>query len=359
MKNPFSAPGETLVTTGAGPGGWAGLSNTYKLAIAGGVVATAVGVVMWPALSGSTPSKDTGPAEQHQPSTINEYQAPPPAQDVISRATGEPAAMDTPATTVVYRPVPTEMSLYTGPVHVASVAAPGAAGGEAGAAAANAVWGPNAAVPTNHATIVQHPDYVIRPGAVIPCLPVDAQNSSRPSFTTCRVPDGFRSTNLHRRLLPPGTLFFGQIREGISAGHERLGINYTLIETPWFNMPIASPAGDALGRGGVDGDVQTFFWETAGAVALYAGIDALSGVGQNVGTSLLNKSLGSNGGTTLDINTSSQSLASKELDAKINRPPVMTRDQAMPVTVTVGQELDFYEGCKIAMRIDPNACPLQ
>ena len=152
---------------------------------------------------------------------------------------------------------------------------------------------------------------------------------------------------------------FGQIRSGLQAGEERLGILYTLIQTPRFNMPIAAPAGDAMGRGGVDGDVHTFFWDRAGAVALYALFDMATGVGQNLATQSLSQSLGGNNGTNLNITGQSQTLASKEFDATINKPPVLTRDQALPVTVTVGQDLDFYAACMKAMRVDPMACPLQ
>jgi len=212
--------------------------------------------------------------------------------------------------------------------------------------------------PTNRATLVRNPDFLIRAGDVIPCLPIDAQNSSRPSFSTCSVPTWFRSSNQRRGLLPPHTRLFGQIREGLQAGQERLGIVYSLIQTPNFNMPIAAPAGDAMGRGGVDGDIQTFFWDRAGAVALYALMDVGIGTGQNLASSAMSKAF-SNGGTSLNFSSQSQSLAGREFDATINKPAVMTRDQALPVTVTVGQDLDFYDACMQAMRVDPMACPRQ
>jgi type IV secretion system protein VirB10 len=234
------------------------------------------------------------------------------------------------------------MSLYTAPIPVptrVAAAVPGSVGYDPGAANQTGTGiNPNdklgaslanaTVLPTSYATIVEHPDFVIRAGDVIPCLPVDAQNSSRPSFTTCRIPTWFRSSNQRRGLLPPSSRMFGQIRSGLQAGEERLGILYTLIQTPRFNMPIAAPAGDAMGRGGVDGDVHTFFWDRAGAVALYALFDMATGVGQNLATQSLSQSLGGNNGTNLNITGQSQTLASKEFDATINKPPVLTRDQA-------------------------------
>jgi type IV secretion system protein VirB10 len=354
VRNFFSPPDDPVVSTAGGGalGGWAGLSGAKKLAIVAAVAAAGLGVVMWPTLSPSGAPVKPVLADQHQAAPISDFQAaPPPAvQNVVARVMNDPPPPGaTPA-----RPVPTEMALYVGkaPAPVATHVA------ASGGATASDPLGVNAVVPTNHATIVIHPDFVIRAGEVIPCLPVDAQNSSRPSFSTCRVPSWFRGSNQRRGLMPPGTRLFGAIKTGLSAGQERLGITYSLIQTPWFNMPVASPAGDALGRGGVDGDVNTFFWDRAGAVALYALMDTTIGIGQNVASNAMSRSL-ANGGTTLNLQSQSQSLAGREFDATINKPPVLTRDQALPVTVTVGQDLDFYDACALALRVNSMACPVQ
>lgn len=353
MRSIFGNSPDDPVAAPSAPGGWAGLSGWKKLAIVSGVAAVGLGVVMFPGFgTNSAPVKPVAP-EQHPPAPISDFHpaSPPPVQDVAARIVGGgPVAPQAGPP----RPVPTEMSLYVGKVVLpAAPATPGAPAEDRSA------LGPNAAVTTNHATIVTHPDYIIRAGDVIPCLPIDAQNSSRPAFTACRVPVWFRSSDQRRGLMPPGSRMFGQIRNGLSAGQERLGIMFTLIQTPWFNMPLSSPAGDAMGRGGVDGDVNTFFWDRLGAVALYALIDTTVGIGQQAGTNALNKSLGAENSTNLNFSGASQSLAGREFDSTINRPPVLTRDQALPVTITVGQDLDFYEACKLALRIDPMACPLQ
>ena len=336
-----------------GAGGWAGLSGAKKLAIVGGVAAAGLGVIMWPNISFGPPPAKPVTGDQHQPAPISDFQNAPPVQDVVARVMGGGATPATPGTPA--RPVPTEMALYVGKYPPVTS---GAAGSAPVAAASSDPLAPNTVVPTNHATVVMHPDYVIRAGEVIPCLPVDAQNSSKPNFSTCRVPVWFRGSNQRRGLLSPGSRLFGSIRTGLQAGQERLGIAYNLIQTPWFNMPVSSPAGDAMGRGGIDGDVHTFFWDRAGAVALYALMDTAVGVGQNAASNAMSRTF-SNGGTSLNLQSNSESLAGKEFDATINKPPVFTRDQALPITVTVGQDLDFYDACKVAMQVDPMACPVQ
>jgi type IV secretory pathway VirB10-like protein len=332
-------------------GGWAGLSGRAKLGIMAGVAAAAIVAMMWPNLTSKPSQQPSGLPNQHAPAPISDYQAPPPVEEVAARVTG-----NTPPRTVTRtRPMPTEMALYTvkaPPPQVTAAAAPAAPGTAAPGT------GMDGLPATNHAVMVRHPDFLIRAGDAIPCLPVEAQRSDKPNFSTCEVPTWFRSSNQRRGLLPPHTRLFGQIRDGLQAGEERLGIVFSLIQTKWFDMPIASPASDVMGRGGVDADVQTFFWDRAGAVALYALMDAAVGTGQNLATSALSNTT-RYGGTSLNFTGPGEQLASREFDHRINKPPLGTRDQALPLTVIVGQNLDFYDACQQAMRVDPMACPLQ
>ena len=140
------------------------------------------------------------------------------------------------------------MALYTvkaPPSQVTAAAAPAASG------AAAPGTGTDGLPATNHAVMVRHPDFLIRAGDAIPCLPVEAQRSDNPNFSTCEVPTWFRSSNQRRGLLPPHTRLFGQIRDGLQTGEERLGIVFSVIQTKWFDMPVASPASDVMGRGGL------------------------------------------------------------------------------------------------------------
>ena len=233
---------DPVVTAAPSAGGWNGLSGSAKMGIVGGVAVAAIAAIMWPSWNTAPPPPPPQTAVQHPAAPIREYEAAPAVQDVVDRV------MNTQQTPPVQaplraRPIPTEMALYTAPK---SAAIPAAA---PGSAAPPAATGTDSASAT-HGTLVKHPDFLIRAGDVIPCLPVGHQNSEKPGFETCQVPVWFRSTNLRRGLLPPHTRLFGQMRSGLQAGEERLGIVYNLIETPWFNMPISSPAGDPLGAAG-------------------------------------------------------------------------------------------------------------
>ena len=382
MRSLFARDAETVPATApaaeTAAGGWDGMRGGVKLLLGGAVVAGVVAAVVLPGMGQRQPQQLQG-QEPRPPARINDYEPPPSrdmVQDVANKLGLKPLTdLATGTGTPVRRRVPTEMALYAPATQPGTGASSSrAAGGEmlrgepgAGTYGADpddrlaAQLSGATALPTSRATLVRNRDFLIEAGEVIPCLPIDAQNSGRPGFTACRVPEWYRSSSQRRGLLPPGTRIFGQIRNGVAQGEVRLGVLYTQIQTPRFRMTLAAPGADALGRAGLDGDVQTFFWDRAGAVALYALIDTAIGAGQAAGTAALSRAVTGGNGSVLNfgsIGGQVQGLASQEMASRINRPPVVTRDQAMPMTVTVGQDLDFTDACKQAMRVDPMACPL-
>jgi len=357
-------------------GGWDGMRGTTKLVLGVAVVGGLIAAVVLPGL-GQRPVAQLQNQEAKPPSRISEYE-PPASRDFLQTAAnnlGVGALAGTPPP-ARRRPRPTEMALYATPVQsVAAKAGTHAISGEelSGEPGAAAGIGPGRAdpndrlatqltgatmLPGSKATLVRNASFTIRAGDTIPCLPNDAQDSSRPGFTSCRVPEWYRSSDQRRGLLPPGTRIFGQIRTGLARGEMRLGVLYTQIQTPRFQIQLAAPGADAMGRAGLDGDLHTFFWDRAGSVALFALMDAAIGTGQNLASSALSRSFSGSNGTTLNLGSQAQGLASQEQASALNRQPVLTRDQAMPITVTVGQDLDFTAVCKEAMQIDPMACPL-
>lgn len=356
--------------------GWDRLKGSSKVILCLGVIGGLGAALAFPGLgSHNQPVTQPMPASL-QPSLITEPEPPLPqsALTLVSNSTPNPFVRNT----TRHVPAPTEMALYTGPTQVTGAAPAAARATGALASGENGIVGSGAVDPddklgsaltasaelgTMHATLARNNEFTIRAGEVIPCLPIDAQNSSRPGFSSCRVPKWYRGSDQSRGLLPPGTKIFGQIKNGVAAGERRLGILYTRIETPWANIRLAAPGADAMGRSGLDGDTQTFFWDKVQAVALYSLLDAAIGTGQNLASSSLSQALNGGsrggGGSTLNFGGQAQGLASQEMASRTNKPPVLTRDQALPVTVTVGQDLDFTAACRLAMRVNPMACPLQ
>lgn len=367
MKSLFdrNAPQPVAPATPTTPKGWAGLSGGMKIGLLGlGALGIVVGVVL-PGFGKRQTAPVATAQDQHQQGRIVDYDAPPPVQDVVARVTTS-AGPVTPPAGKKRRPPPSEMALYA-PVIAPAAAQAATTAQHAAESTEDGLHDPddklgaslNGAthLATMHATLVRNADFLIRAGDVIPCLPIEALNSSRPGFTSCRVPEWYRGTNQRRGLIPPGTRIFGQIRSGLAQGEERLGVLYTQIQTPRFSMQLAAPGADSMGRAGLDGDVNTFFWQKAGAVALYALMDVAIGAGQNAASSALSNATGT-GGQTLNLGNQAQGLASQQFGSTIHKAPVLTRNEALPIAITVGQDLDFTDACKKAMQYDPMACPL-
>ena len=296
--------------------------------------------------------------------------SPPASHGLVEQVTNQ--VTGTSAAKSVRRLVPTEMALYAAPqsqagegIRRSAVLADSAEGAVQRTSVdpedrlAPQLSGATA-LPESRAVVVRHADYVIRPGDPIQCLPLDAQNSGLPGFTRCRIPEWVRGGTQVRGLIPPGTMLFGQLRNGVAQGQQRLGVLYTSIEGARFKVALAAPGGDSMGRAGLEGDIQTFFWDKAGAVAMYSLLDVAIGTGQNLASSSLSRAIdgGSGRGSTLNFGGQAQGLASQEMASRTNRPPVITRDQALPILVTVGQDLNFYDVCQKLRRSEPNACPL-
>lgn len=378
---------ESPVQSGASPigGRFAGMQGWQKLGIASAGVIGAVALIVYPGLGGfGSGGRDAKPARHNEsvdpkpfsasPLTTNaSLGASPPAgggqatsKPIRHRVPPIPIGLGGPASGVIAAPPPPQR---IEPASQTGGGAPGDAGQERyGSDSLGQQISGATTLGTMHATVLRHPDFTITAGSHIPCLPVEAMNSAGGgAFISCRVPEWVRGTTMRRGLLPPGTLISGQIRNGMAQGQTRLGVLYTRIETAGdhFVVNFSAPGADAIGRGGVEGDLNTFFWDKVGEVALYALIDAaqnaISGGAQAAIAGALSR--GNNGGSTsltnLNFNGGGQSLAQTALAGRANRPPELERNQAAPIQISVGQDLDFYSACRQWMQVDPMACPAQ
>lgn len=360
-------------------GGWVGFSGLQKIGMGVATVAGLAVLVAIPDLFG-TPAKPAPTAPPPRTPAPEEF-------DKSATPAGTNTPLGSPPRTggasgsqlrVLRRPPPTPIAAYENKEQASrSAHQPDAAPGEPGAAGgarASSASGDGTdslsqqvsgavSLDTTHASVLRNPDYVITAGTKFECRPREAINSSLGGFVSCIVPDWVRGTTQRRGLLPPGSLVFGQIRNGLSQGQRRLGVLFTRIETAGDHMviPMAAPGADAMGRAGLPGEVETFFWDQVGATALYA---LIGGVEQGIGLAAgaaAGAALGGTGGPNLLSfgGGGGSSLAATALGGRMNRPPELTRPEAQPILVSVGQDLDFFKACRSRMRVNPMACPVQ
>lgn len=182
------------------------------------------------------------------------------------------------------------------------------------------------------ATRLPDRNYLITAGTFIPCTLLSAMNSSQPGYTTCVVPRDVYSDNGRVVLMEKGTRLLGEYQGGIRRGQYRLFVLWTRATTPTgVAIALGSPASDALGRAGVAGGVDTFFWERFGAAFLFSLVEDASQIGRD--------QLSNNQGQNI-TEVPSDSSATILRDTQ-NIQPVLKKNQGDNIGVLAAQDFDF------------------
>ena len=209
--------------------------------------------------------------------------------------------------------------------------------------AANAGIGPSA-TPTNlntlrRASVIGQtearplPDrnFLITAGSFIPCVLQTAMDSSQPGYVSCIVPRNIYSDNGRVVLMEKGTRIVGEYQGGLNRGQYRLFVLWTRAVTPrGVAIDVGSPATDALGRGGMDGRVDNFFWQRFGTALLFSLVEDAATVGA--------EAAGNSGSNTTRVPSDA---ASTILQQNGQIKPVLRKNQGEDVGITVAQDFDF------------------
>ena len=175
-------------------------------------------------------------------------------------------------------------------------------------------------------------NYLITAGTFIPCTLLSAMNSSQPGYTTCVVPRDVYSDNGRVILMEKGTRLLGEYQGGIRRGQYRLFVLWTRATTPsGVAIALGSPTSDALGRAGVAGGVETFFWERFGAAFLFSLVEDASQIGRD--------RLGNNRGQNV-TEVPSDASATILRDSQTIQP-VLKKNQGDNIGVLAAQDFDF------------------
>jgi type IV secretion system protein VirB10 len=174
-------------------------------------------------------------------------------------------------------------------------------------------------------------------GAVIAAVLETAINSDLPGGVRAVVSRDVRSFDGSRILIPRGSKLVGQYKSAAAIGQTRAFVVWSRIISPTgVTIDVGSPATDRLGRGGLDGEVDTHFFRRFGASILLSVIGA--------GSQALANSAGNNGGNTTFVIGSPQQatqVADAALQQQINIPDTIKVTQGAPVQVFVARDLDF------------------
>ncbi|NRQ18260.1 type IV secretion system protein VirB10 [Ensifer sesbaniae] len=177
-------------------------------------------------------------------------------------------------------------------------------------------------------------NFIVAMGTSIPCVLETAMASDQPGFTSCVINRDVLSDNGRVVLLEKGTQVVGEYRGGLQRGQKRLFVLWSRAKTPnGVIVTLASPATDALGRAGVDGYVDTHWWERFGSALL------LSIVGD--ATSYANSRLRNSDVDAENTTNAGQQAAAIAVEQSINIPPTLNKHQGELVSIFVARDLDF------------------
>ncbi|MDG2520508.1 type IV secretion system protein VirB10 [Caulobacter segnis] len=168
-------------------------------------------------------------------------------------------------------------------------------------------------------------------GAAVPCTLQTAMDSSLPGQVICLVGRDVWSDNGAVVLMEKGARVLGEYRRGLKAGDGRLFVLWTRVVTPGgVAVQLASPAADALGRAGFDGEIDRHFWRRFGGAVLLSVVDGAAVAAFDDG-----------GGR--DVTRLPSQAAGIAVDRSIDIAPTLRKPQGSQVTIMVAQDLDFSD----------------
>lgn len=172
-------------------------------------------------------------------------------------------------------------------------------------------------------------NFLLIAGTAIPCLLQTAMDSTTPGYVSCLIPRDVYSANGAVVLMEKGTRVLGEYRSSLQQGRRRLFVLWNRAVTPdGVAVDLASPAADALGRAGFDGEIDTHFWDRFGGALLLSlvddGVYGLGGADSRYQTTRL-----------------PSDAAAIALQNAVNIPPSLRKAQGAEVSIFVAKDVDF------------------
>jgi len=177
---------------------------------------------------------------------------------------------------------------------------------------------------------------LIPQGTVISGVLETAIKSNLPGMVRAIVSEDVYSFDKSNLLIPSGSALVGQYRSAVRQGQSRVFVIWDrLIRPDGVSVNLASFGTDALGRSGMEGDVDTHFMERFGSSILLSLIDA----GIRIGV----KKADDRDTANVVVSSGEDFSRASEIALKdsISIPPTIDIDQGERIKVFVGRDLDF------------------
>lgn len=188
------------------------------------------------------------------------------------------------------------------------------------------------------ASLIPDRDMFITKGTFLKCTVDPAINSSQPGMLVCHLARDVWSASGRVILLDRGTKLTGEYQGEPKGQDGRIFVLWSRAETPaGVIIDLASPGTDSLGRAGMDGYVNTHFWERFGNAFM------VSLLGDVVSMAMGKKEVTGNNNTVQFPNTTqgTTEIVKEMLKAGIAIPNTLEQNQAREINVYVARDLDF------------------
>lgn len=198
------------------------------------------------------------------------------------------------------------------------------------------------------ATVLRNPELTVPVGTRIACIPEMPIDSTVAGFFSCITPVDVRGSTGTVVLMERGTRIVGEVRSGLARGSRRLFVVMTQALTPGgVQMELNSPGADVMGQAGLDGEIDSHFFERFRGAMLLAFLDT----GLQAAATVASSALNSGSGVTFNqFQSGGQRASSQALEADINIPSTLRRNQGEAMTVFVARNLDFSDVYRLVSR---------
>jgi type IV secretion system protein VirB10 len=201
----------------------------------------------------------------------------------------------------------------------------------------------SSAIGEARASMLPNRNFLITAGTLIPCVLQTAINSAQPGYTSCLIPRDVYSENGRVVLMEKGTRVLGEYRGGIQQGQNRLFVLWTRAVTPQgVRIDLASPGSDALGRAGLAGAVDSFFWARFGGALLLSLVDDAAYIAGQAASS--------GNGNFNNVTRAPSEGAAIALQNNINIRPVLKKNQGEEVGIFVAKDFNFADVYNLELR---------
>lgn len=200
--------------------------------------------------------------------------------------------------------------------------------------------------PDGTARIVGNPHLTLAKGTSISCNLGTAINTDQAGFVTCYTDYPIYSMDGTTVLAERGTKIEGEYTKALERGKRAIFVLWTEATTPAPNhvrFSLLSPGTDSLGRAGIDGEVDTKFWDRFSGALMFSVLQD----GAAVAAAKAQKEGGSSVVVMPNTQATGQNAVGEILKQGSDIQPSLTKHQGAHVAITVARQIDFSSVYKL------------